>query len=89
MIFDLIIHLVPKSWVQKGEGQKVSFSCFKTACKYLENFRPSEDINKLQDSFVSKLYIPSTLNIDLILWHTQSIVCAAVLDRRRNFHLRS
>ena len=23
-----------------------------------------------------KLYIPSTLNIDLILWHTQSIVCA-------------
>ena len=34
MIFDLIIHLVPKSWVQKGEGggQKVSFSCFKTAC---------------------------------------------------------
>ena len=24
----------------------------------------------------AKLYIPSTLNIDLILWHTQSIVCA-------------
>ena len=24
----------------------------------------------------SKLYIPSTLNIDLILWHTQLIVCA-------------
>ena len=23
-----------------------------------------------------KLYIPSTLNIDLILWHTQSILCA-------------
>ena len=23
----------------------------------------------------SKLYIPSTLNIDLILWHTQLIVC--------------
>ena len=23
-----------------------------------------------------KLYIPSTLNIDLILWHTQLIVCA-------------
>ena len=22
-----------------------------------------------------KLYIPSTLNIDLILWHTQLIVC--------------
>ena len=24
----------------------------------------------------SKLYIPSSLNIDLILWHTQLIVCA-------------
>ena len=24
----------------------------------------------------SKLYIPSTLNIGLILWHTQLIVCA-------------
>ena len=23
-----------------------------------------------------KLYIPSTLNIDLLLWHTQLIVCA-------------
>ena len=23
-----------------------------------------------------KLYIPSTLNIDLVLWHTQLIVCA-------------
>ena len=23
-----------------------------------------------------KLYIPSTLNIDLILWHTQLILCA-------------
>ena len=25
---------------------------------------------------VAKLYIPSTLNIDLILWHTHLIVCA-------------
>ena len=25
---------------------------------------------------VPKLYFPSTLNIDLILWHTQLIVCA-------------
>ena len=24
----------------------------------------------------AKLYIPNTLNIDLILWHTQLIVCA-------------
>ena len=27
-------------------------------------------------SFTSKVDIPSTLNIDLILWHTQLIVCA-------------
>ena len=27
-------------------------------------------------SLKAKLYIPSTLNIDLILWHTQLIVCA-------------
>ena len=25
----------------------------------------------------SKLYTPSTLNIELMLWHTQLIVCAA------------
>ena len=25
---------------------------------------------------ISKLYIPSTLNIDFILWHTQLNVCA-------------
>ena len=24
----------------------------------------------------AKIYIPSTLNIDLILWHTQLMVCA-------------
>ena len=27
-------------------------------------------------ALVSKLCIPSTVNIDLILWHTQLIVCA-------------
>ena len=27
-------------------------------------------------TFKSKLYTPSTLNIDLILWHTQLILCA-------------
>ena len=30
----------------------------------------------IQNWTKSKLYIPSTLNIDLILWHTQLIVCA-------------
>ena len=30
--------------------------------------------NEMWFVFLSKLYIPSTLNIDLILWHTQLIV---------------
>ena len=30
----------------------------------------------VQVSLEPKLYTPSTLNIDLILWHTQFIVCA-------------
>ena len=34
--------------------------------------RNVNDLNKIK----SKLYIPSTLNIDLILWNTQLIVCA-------------
>ena len=35
---------------------------------------PTLHRNKVKDS--SKLYIASSLNIDLILWHTQLIVCA-------------
>ena len=33
------------------------------------------------DAFLcaAKLYIPSTLNIDLILWHTQLIMCAEIV----------
>ena len=33
-------------------------------------------IGQLLSRNKSKLYISSTLNIDLILWHTQLIVCA-------------
>ena len=41
-------------------------------------FHSQQDLeNHIQTLKVrAKLYIPSTLNIDLILWHTQSIVCA-------------
>ena len=35
-----------------------------------------ESVQYLNFRLGSKLYIPSTLNIDLILWHTQLIVCA-------------
>jgi hypothetical protein len=54
-------------------------------CKY--KMRPALDRNECCKNFergstktilkaTSKLYIPSTLNIDLILWHTQLIVYA-------------
>ena len=34
----------------------------------------SENLSKITVS--AKLYIPSTLNTDYLLWHTQLIVCA-------------
>ena len=43
----------------------ILISCNKQVHVYVINF-----------AFMPKLYIPSTLNIDLILWHTQLIVCA-------------
>ena len=33
----------------------------------------------LERRFPSKLYTPSTLNIDRILWHTELIVCAVIV----------
>ena len=35
-----------------------------------------DSLNNMPFALNSKLYIPSTLNIDLILWRTQLIVCA-------------
>ena len=35
----------------------------------------------------AKLYIPGTLNIDLILWHTQLIVCSKMLNHGLNHGL--
>ena len=45
---------------------------------FKRHFKPCFFILLEEDIFgaVPKLYIPSTLNIDLILWHTQLIVCA-------------
>ena len=34
------------------------------------------DTFMLHSNSAAKLYIPSTLNTDYLLWHTQSIVCA-------------
>ena len=57
----------------------VFFSVLGSSIKNVVNKR--ERGQKLANTFRlilrSKLYIPSTPNIDLILWHTQLIVCTA------------
>ena len=59
-------------------------------CSYEKRHQKSEKEIEIQDHqttasitqeqsssrYAPKLYIPSTLNIDLILWRTQLIVCA-------------
>ena len=52
-----------------------SYFDLKTHCTDWKQLR---NLTKIFYVFQSKpkLYIPSTLNIDLILWHTQLIVCA-------------
>ena len=44
----------------------------------IQDHQTTASITQEQSSsrYAPKLYIPSTLNIDLILWHTQLIVCA-------------
>ena len=32
-------------------------------------------------TYTPKLYIPSTLNTDYLLWHTQLIVCSKILNQ--------
>ena len=49
---------------------QIGQSCLKTKSFFL--LKDDAALLKLK----LKLYIPSTLNIDLILWHTQLIVCA-------------
>ena len=52
---------------------------------------PKTILHRLDSKTISvpKLYTPSTLNIDLILWHTHWIVCAVKLithDLIHDFH---
>ena len=49
---------------------------FLWATCYLKGYERCSNFLNDWDRRSSKLYIPSTLNIDVILWHTQSIVCA-------------
>ena len=52
----------------------------KSGSYYLAHFQFGNYESRIFPNFLTsmtaKLYIPSTLNIDLILWHTQLIVCA-------------
>ena len=54
-----------------------SQSIFMTSCHFFEIFAfQTKYLCTDSVMFSPKLYIPNTLNIDLILWHTQLIVCA-------------
>ena len=46
----------------------------KSICTRVQEYLQKKTIT--QFILQAKLYIPSTLNIELILWHTQLIVCA-------------
>ena len=52
--------------------------CIAMICTQFFLLRKFPGIDFMKELFMldSKLYTPSTLNIDLILWHTQLIVCA-------------
>ena len=56
-----------QTWVL--EEKKIHLSLCLSSLKVRSPF-------KIWISGCAQLYIPSTLNIDLILWHTQLIVCA-------------
>ena len=44
--------------------------------KFLRKTGEGATLNMSSHDSQSYIHIPSTLNIDLILWHTQLIVCA-------------
>ena len=74
---------LPKTYFKvhkKGPVLSISFlssSIHKSNRNYIRNCRKGKkEIKRVDFYLYSKLYIPSTLNIDLILWHTQLIVCA-------------
>ena len=57
------------------------FHCNTKAAGWLNGAHPTGKFCTMSAEFEKfrlkpKSYIPSTLNIDLILWHTQLIVCA-------------
>ena len=56
------------------------YGCFRPVQNVPLRMTPTQWVQEVQkwSSFMldSKLYIPSTLNTDSLLWHTQLIVCA-------------
>ena len=75
--------IVQKYWTLLGEGDdnfkelenliSDSFNGIKDVSLFPRNISKTQTINQ---SYI--YYILSTLNIDLILWHTQFIVCAEI-----------
>ena len=54
----------------------IHYAIFRTSESILHEILKRRGNVALLLSETSKLYIPYTLNIDLIVWHTQLIVCA-------------
>ena len=67
--------LIPKKEFIQSEGVVCKKEYWDLKVKLLPLCLHSVGIPKIR-LVKPKLYIPSTLNIDLILWHTQLIVCA-------------
>ena len=85
LLFSLKFHKKEKENNAKSVG---IFACSHSTRKSLKLFTPirlvdfwanrtTRDCSCIQYMYIwSKLYIPSTLNTDYLLWHTQLIVCA-------------
>ena len=78
IIWQIICHLILTScWIVLCISRHKKAKYLQCFCLYVLGFELSADISVPWRFYqLTKLYIPSTLNIDLILWHTQLIVCA-------------
>ena len=72
-------------WISPDQGKKILVEewccamvfCFKSCSDLLwEKIVPVIETNFWNLRLKAKLYTPSTLNMNLILWHTHLIVCA-------------
>ena len=73
---DMLFESFPMLDHYPGQGSRHDFKVSMEKIIGMINHGKVEDVSLLNLVLQTKLYIPSTLNICLILWHTQLIVCA-------------